>query len=45
MNQFKDPEIIKPDYIYVEDLLKSPAKLKVITGEIGLKNKIYDKAR
>jgi len=43
MNQFENPEIIKPDYIFVEDLLKSPGKFKVVTGEIGLKNKIYDK--
>lgn len=43
MYQFENPKIIKPEFIYVEKLLESPAKLVALTGEVGFKNKICDK--
>jgi HPr kinase/phosphorylase len=43
MYQFENPQIIKPEFIFVEKLLESPAKLVSLTGEIGYKNRICDK--
>jgi HPr kinase/phosphorylase len=43
MYQFENPQIIKPEFIFVEKLLESPAKLVSLTGDIGFKNKICDK--
>lgn len=43
MYQFENPQIIKPEFIFVEKLLESPAKLVPLTDEIGYKNMICDK--
>jgi len=43
MYQFDNPQIIKPEFIFVEKLLESPAKLIPLTDGIGYKNRICDK--
>jgi HPr kinase/phosphorylase len=43
MYQFENPQVIKPEFIFVEKLLESPAKLVSLTENIGFKNKICDK--
>lgn len=43
MSVFKNLQVIKVDKVPVSVMLKSPVKLKAITGDIGLENLITDK--
>ncbi len=43
MKQFDNPQILRKESIPVSDLLNSPAKLELLTGEAGLVNKITGK--
>lgn len=43
MKRLENLQILKQDKIFVEMLIESPVKLKVLTDEIGMKNEIENK--
>jgi HPr kinase/phosphorylase len=43
MNQFENPQILQQESILVENLVNSPAKLRALSGNIGLDNAITEK--